>query len=126
MKIRDVMTTRVVTVQPDCPVGRVIETLLGEDVSSVVVVDVSGRVVGLVAESVLLIASVDPQLRADPISLHMERKFVSASPEEAIAQTVEKFLLHRVRHFPVVEEGNLVGIITRRQLIRALMSAGVR
>ena len=121
MQVKDVMTTHIVTVQPDWSVGRVIELMLEEDVSSLIVADANDRLIGIVTESALLVAAVDQQLRTDPISLHMERHFVSSSPEEHVNQTIEKFLLHRVRHFPVVENGKLVGILTRRQLMRGLM-----
>ncbi len=121
MQVQDVMTTHIVTAKSDWSVNRVIELMLDEDVSSLLVVDDNDRLIGIVTESVLLVAAVDQQLRTDPISLHMERRFVSSSPTEPVNQTIEKFLLHRVRHFPVLDNGKLVGILTRRQLMRGLM-----
>ena len=125
MIVRDVMMQKLVTVGPELSVSKGIETLLDEDVSSLLIVDGNERLVGLVTESVLLVAALDPQLRSDPISLHMERKFVSVGPDDPVGQVVEKFLLHRVRHFPVVKKHKLVGVVTRRELMRALLGQKV-
>lgn len=123
MKVSDLMTQNIVTAQPDWSVGQVIDLILNEDVSNIAIVDSNDRLVGIVTESALLVAAFDPQLRTDPISLHMQRKFVSATPNEPVGQVVEKFLLHRVRHFPVVDDNKLVGIVTRRDLMRAVLGS---
>ena len=125
MIVRDVMMQKLVTVGPEWSVSKAIEIMLDEDVSSLLIVDRNERLVGLVTESALLVAALDPPLRSDPISLHMERKFVSIGPDDPVGQVVEKFLLHRVRHFPVVKKHKLVGIVTRRELMRALLGAKV-
>ena len=116
---RDIMQDQLVTARPDWSVRKVLDLLLEEDVSSLAVVDKKGRLIGLVSESVLLLAAFDLQLQSDPISLHLQRQFIEAGPDEPLGQLVEKFLLHRVRRFPVVENGQLLGIVTRRQLLRA-------
>ncbi len=121
MIVSDVMTTKFVKAQPDWSVNRIIELILDEDVSSIAIVDSGGRLVGIVTESALLVAAFDPQLGTDPISLHMQRKFISVHPTEPVEQAAEKFLLHRVRHLPVVENNKLLGIITRRDLMRAML-----
>ena len=117
----DIMNENIVTVRPDWSVRKVTELLLDEDVGSLPVVDETGRMIGLVTESVILLAAVDPQQSSDPISLHMERKFISISPDEPVGQITEKFLLHRVRHFPVTNNRMLLGIVTRRDLMRAFL-----
>ncbi len=117
----DIMSGNTTTVRPEWSVRRVTELLLDEDVSSLPVVDETGRLIGLVTESVVLLAAVDPQHSADPISLHMARNFVCIGLDEPLDQVTEKFLLHRVRHFPVCENQRLLGIVTRRELMRAAL-----
>lgn len=113
------MSGNITTVRPDWSVRRVTELLLEEDVSSLPVVDETGRLIGLVTESVILLAAVDPQHSSDPISLHMARNFICVGLDEPLDQITEKFLLHRVRHFPVCEKQRLLGVVTRRELMRA-------
>lgn len=118
---RDIMNPHVVTAQPEWSVKRVLDLLLDEDIGSLPIVDSTGRLIGLVTESVLLATAFDPQLQSDPITLHMQRRFLAVGPEEPLGQIIEKFLLHRVRHFPVVGNQRLLGIVTRRQLLRAVL-----
>jgi CBS domain-containing protein len=118
---RDIMNDQVVSARPEWSVIKVLDLLLDEDIGSLPIIDDNGRIVGLVTESELLVAAFDPQLQADPVSLHMQRRFIEANPEESVEQLAEKFLLHRVRHFPVVEDQKFLGIINRRQLLRAIL-----
>lgn len=118
---RDIMNAEVVSARPDCSVIKVLDLLLDEDVGSVPIVDANGRLVGLITESVLLVAAFDLQLQSDPVSLHMQRRFIAAGPGDTVEQLAEKFLLHRVRHFPIVENEQLLGIVNRRQLLRAIL-----
>jgi tRNA nucleotidyltransferase (CCA-adding enzyme) len=120
--IRQLMTTPPVTAAPDWTVGKVIDLMLDRDVSTLLIVDAQGRMVGLVSESSLLAPAFDPQLRAHPISLHMQRQFASVDVRETIEGLLETFLLHRVRHLPVMEDGRPVGVISRRDVLRSLMA----
>lgn len=118
---RDIMNDQVISAQPEWSVIKVLDLLLDEDIGSLPIVDDNDRMVGFVSESELLVAAFDPQLQADPVSLHMQRRFIKANPDESVEQLAEKFLLHRVRHFPVVENQKFLGIVNRRQLLRAIL-----
>ena len=126
LTVADVMDDELITVSPEWTVSRVTTVLLDEDVASLWVTDGQKRLIGMVCESVLLLASVDPQLRSDPISLHMQRKFASVAPSDPIGQVVEKFLLHRVPQFPVTAQGKLVGKIGRRDVMRGLLGESTK
>ena len=120
--IRELMTPALITAAPDWTVGKVIDVMLERDVSTLLIVDLQGRMVGIVSESSLLAPAFDPQLRAHPISLHMQRQVASVDLRETIEGLLETFLLHRVRHLPVMENGQPVGVISRRDVLRSLMS----
>ena len=115
------MNDQVISARPEWSVIKVLDLLLEEDIGSLPIIDDNGRMVGLVTESVLLVAAFDPQLQTDPVSLHMQRRFIDASPDESVEHLAEKFLLHRVRHFPVVENKRFLGIVNRRELLRAIL-----
>lgn len=120
--IRELMTPTPITAAPDWTVGKVIDVMLDRDVSTLLIVDLQGRMVGIVSESSLLAPAFDPQLRAHPISLHMQRQVASVDVRETIEGLLESFLLHRVRHLPVMENGQPIGVISRRDVLRSLMS----
>ncbi len=122
LTVRDLMNRHVAAVNINSSVGTTLEKMLEEDVSCLIIVDDSSRPVGLINESDLLVSVFDAQFRANPVSLYMQRKFPSISPDESVGQAVEKFLLHRVPHFPVLDSGKLIGILTRREVMRAAMA----
>ncbi len=111
---------RPVTADPDWTVGKITDVMLDEDVSTILIVDQHGRMIGLVTESALLAAAVDPPRQAEAISLYMERKFASVNSRASLDDVVQTFIDRRVRHLPVIEKGCPVGIISRRRLLQEL------
>lgn len=121
MMLKNVITRKPVTAQSDWTMGRVIDLMLEQDVATLIVVDAGGRMVGLVNELPLLVAAFDPMVRNDPVSLHMQRQFVSLDVRATVAEAAEAILLHRVHYLPVLENWFPVGIISRRDVLRHVM-----
>ena len=143
MNAGDVMTTGVVTVSADTPVGEIVGLLLRHGISAVPVLDKLGAVVGLVSEGDLLrraelgtekrvtgwraFFTGTARLAGDYVRSHgkvaadiMTREVVCVGPGttlDAIAGLMEK---HHIRRVPVVQERRLVGIVSRKNLLRAL------
>ncbi len=143
MNAGDVMTTKVVTVGQQTPVGEIVTTLLRLGISAVPVVDEAGGVVGLVSEGDLLRRSElgtekhrstwrsfftgTARLAGDYVRSHgkvasdvMTRDVICVGPGttlDAIADLMEK---HHIKRVPVVQERKLVGIVSRANLLRAL------
>ncbi len=147
MQAKDVMTPDPVTVRPETPVEEIARLLLDKRISGVPVVDEAGRVVGIVSEGDLIRRLEDsgedpPRRRSWWLELlqlpeERARAFVRAHgrrardimtpdpvtvrpemPLPAIARLLEERGIKRV---PVVdEEGRLVGIVSRADLLRAL------
>jgi CBS domain-containing protein len=118
------MSDKVVTIGPAASVQKAVERLLDENVSSLMVVDDNRRLIGVIDESALLAATLDGHIRHDPVSLHMDRGFVRVRPSDSIDAVIDHSILHQTRQMPVVDGGRLVGLVTRRDLLRAVF--GVR
>jgi|GEM_PF-2285930 len=116
------IVNRPVTADPDWTVGKITDLMLDEDVSTILIVDQHSRMIGLVTESALLVAAVDPPRQTEAISLYMERDFASVDLRASLDDVVQTFISRRVRHLPVIEQGCPVGIISRRRLLRELAS----
>jgi CBS domain-containing protein len=140
MYVRDVMTTDVATVTPGTSLKEVAQILVGRAISGVPVVDIEGGVLGVVSETDLLAKErADPPGRdgplawlVDPIEIVERRKLVARlagevmsapavtiPPNRTVASAAAAMLDHRVNRLPVVEDGRLVGIVTRTDLVRA-------
>ncbi|MEZ6094409.1 MAG: CBS domain-containing protein [Pirellulaceae bacterium] len=113
-------------ISADVTLGKAIEFLLSENLPMLMVVDAAEKIIGVVSETRLLAAAFDTPLQTDPVSLHIERKFISISPDSDLEQIVETFLLHRVRHLPVIgADRRAIGILSRRDVLRHLADVSV-
>ena len=147
MRAMDVMTTNVITVDPDTSV-QALATLLSErGISGVPVVDKDGRVVGIVSEGDLLhraetgterrtqrrrsrwldTFAADQEAARDYVKAHgrsvqeiMTREVISVSDTTELADIATLLETKRIRRVPVVRDGKLVGIVSRANLVRAL------
>jgi CBS domain-containing protein len=140
LRVEDFMTRRVVTVTPDTFILSAARLMLDNHVSGLPVVDASAHVVGIISEVDLLredgksadgspwlqmVAGTDGLTR-DPVQLGarkvdeiMSREPVTVAPDATIAQACRLLAQHRVKRLPVIQDGALVGIIGRADMVRA-------
>jgi len=139
----DVMTTDVVTVDPDRLVRDIAELLYARRISGVPVVDADSNVIGFVSEGDLmrheaivgehhrswwLSLFADERVTAlDYIKAHgrtardlMTSDVVTVEENKTLAEIVEIFQKHRIKCVPVIRERKLVGIVARSDLLKAL------
>ncbi len=126
---RDFMTTHVQTVSPDASLQDVISFLQQHRVSNAPVVDAGpdGRklLVGFISEGDCLEYLSNEVFFGSPAQPHtvrtmMKRHPVCVEPTADIFTLASVFVSHRYRHLPVVEEGRLLGIVSRRDILKAL------
>jgi CBS domain-containing protein len=134
MQVREVMTGDVATVGPDDAVKHVGGLLAQRGFAAVPVVDDDGRLVGIVAEADILRGRVpaDPRLhlRRDrpatgepPSSIAeiMTTRVLSVDAGSDVSDVAALLLEEKLRSVPVLDGGRLVGIVSRRDLLRALV-----
>lgn len=141
MKAADVMSTAVVCIRPDAPVFDAARLLLSERISALPVVDEKSRLVGIVSEGDLVrraeistgkrrtffgdheqLAKDYLKAQGRTVSDVMSRLVVVAEETTelpVIASQMEKF---NIKRLPVVREGKVVGIVSRANLLQALIS----
>lgn len=145
MRARDVMTTQVVTVQPDTSVREVARMLLTNRISAAPVVDTEGRILGMLSEGDLmrrvesgtdssgswwLSLLSGPEYRAEAFvkshGLHakdaMTRAVVSVSEDASLEEVATLLERHRIKRVPVVRDGRVVGIVSRANLLHGLIA----
>jgi CBS domain-containing protein len=142
MTTRDVMTRPVVTVKPETLLKEVAQLLIDHRISGLPVVDPDGSVLGIVSEADFLIKEVGgealPHRRLARFrgesrgSRAQQAKLVALTAGEAmtspaltissgcrIAEAATLMTSRGVNRLPVVDDGRLVGIVTRADLVRA-------
>jgi CBS domain-containing protein len=115
------MSTCVVSVEPGATVGEAIARMMDEHVGSVAVCDGS-RLVGIFTErDVLRLAAGGGEFREQRVGDVMTPNPIVASPDLRIVDAAEIMGERRVRHLPVVEGENLLGMIGIRDVLRTLV-----
>ena len=126
MGIVDVMALRVVSVGPQASVRDAIGRMMSENVGSVAVCD-GPRLVGIFTErDVLRLAGGDEPFRQRRVEEVMTRTIVSVSPEDSVIAAAELMRQHRIRHLPVLQGENLLGIVGIREVLGALVGTALR
>ena len=147
MQAKDVMTTRVVTVDPETAVEDVARLLIERHVSGVPVVDAKGAIVGIVSEGDLMRraeSGTERRTRSWWLSLFddtteaaaayakargrhardvMTTEIVSVAPETPLGEIAELLERRHIKRVPVLKDGKLVGIVSRANLLQGLASA---
>jgi len=139
MKIKDVMTTDVVTVTPDASLKEVASVLAEHRVSGVPVVDEAGSLRGVISEADILFKKcgltepqgvlvwfleprADAKREARTVRQAMTSPARTIGPERPVTEAAGRMLEEGVNRFPVVDDaGKLVGIVTRADLVRAFV-----
>jgi CBS domain-containing protein len=144
----DVMTTTVVTVSPETPVPEVARLLHEHRISGVPVVDGSGNVVGVVSEGDLIghagaigeqrrswwlrLLTGESALARDYAKTHarstsdvMTSRVITVPDTASLADIARQMERHGIKRVPVVQDGRLVGIVSRSNLLQALAAADV-
>ena len=147
MQALDIMTTQVVSVRPDASVFEAAILLTSHHVSGMPVVDDTGAIVGILSEGDLLhrveTGTGKPQRSWLGEFLHSTRRLASeylkenavkvgdimtsnviyVTPQAELSEIADLLERHHIKRVPVLEQGKLVGIVSRANLIRALASA---
>ncbi len=142
MRVRDLMTKDVLTIGPEAPVKDVAKVLVEHRISGLPVCDIEGNVLGVVSEGDILYKEHDPReghaggplgwvidgspnyagwakAKALTAAKSMTSPAIVIAPSETAAAAARVMCERRVNRLPVVEDGVLVGIVTRADLVRA-------
>ncbi|MDP9232559.1 MAG: CBS domain-containing protein [Actinomycetota bacterium] len=121
MAIADVMTFRVVTVTPDDPVSVAIARMLEETIGSVAICE-GDRLVGIFTErDVLRLAGEGSGFADVRVGDVMTRNPVTLSPDDDVLDAARLMGERKVRHLPVLEGENLMGMVGVREVMRTLV-----
>lgn len=142
MKVRDIMDTNVIAITEDTTYETVVKLLLETNASGLPVLNKMGAVVGLVAEKDTMRVMFPryqnyyehpeaytkledreakaKEIRNQKAKVFMRTNVIIVSPDDAILKVGGLMLAHQMSRLPVVENGKVVGVISRRMISRAL------
>jgi len=126
MKISDILRSKgstVVSVPSDCTVLDVVRTFVRHNIGAAVVME-GGRLVGIVSERdvLRLTATGSDGLCVMRVAMVMTRDLVTATSADEVDRAMHLMTDHRVRHLPILDDGNLVGIVSIGDVVNHLRS----
>jgi CBS domain-containing protein len=125
MQVRDGMSEVVLTVGPSHTLREAAEMMVGRGVGAALVSDDELPVPCIVTERDILESlgrGQDPDVEL--VSEHMSEGVVAASPDWSLEHAASEMSTRGIRHLIVFDEGNLVGVLSIRDIVRVWTSAG--
>jgi predicted transcriptional regulator len=133
VKVTEIMSSPVITVTPETGIKTAAKLLVKHAISALPVVDSTGRLVGIVSEADLISieARPDPRSQATPLAPTagstprsvadvMTRDVVVVNAKSEVAQAARTMLNRGVKRVPVVNSRRVVGIVSRRDLVKVI------
>jgi CBS-domain-containing membrane protein len=145
MKAKDVMTSTVISVQPDATILQAARQMLQHHISGLPVIDKSGRIVGILSEGDFLrrretqtarkhsrwleflmgpgrLAAEYSHSHANRVAQAMTTDVQTVTEDAQLEDIVELMESHRIKRVPVLRGNKVVGIVTRSNLVHAMVS----
>lgn len=144
MQAKDIMTTTVVTVEPDATVRDIAKRLIANSISAVPVVERDGKLIGIISEGDLMrrvdigterqpswwlsfLMSGSDEAAREFVKTHgrqaadvMTRTVITVREDTPVPEIAELLEKHQIKRVPVVRGDKVVGIVSRANLIRGL------
>ena len=116
--------SNIITFSPDQPIQDVISTIITKKIAGAPVLDDQQHVVGMISEKDCLRLIVDQAYNNMPaetrrVSDYMTPKVQALARTTTILEAANEFLNSPIRRFPIVENGLLIGQVSRRHILRA-------
>ncbi|HNS52578.1 MAG TPA: CBS and ACT domain-containing protein [Anaerolineae bacterium] len=132
MLVRDRMSTKPVTILVSTPIAEALRTMRQADVRRMPVLDEAGKLVGIVSEKDLLVASPSPASSLTVSEVHyllnhlsvselMSTEVITISPDTPVEEAARIMADHKIGGLPVMESDRLVGIITETDVFTVLL-----
>ena len=124
MKVKDILADKgsfVVTVSEDKTVFEAMEIFAKHKVGSLLVIDDNKNPVGIIAARDVLMETlrVVDGIKQSKVKDVMTKEIIVASPDDDIEQVEKVMTKNRIRHLPIIESGNIAGIISIGDLVKA-------
>lgn len=131
--VRDWMSSPVISVDEEALLPEARSLMAEQGIRRLPVVDATGQLVGIITQSDIYKISASPATDVQDYDLYsiaghlavrrfMTRPAITASPDESVVAVAQRMLAHKISGLPVVEDGQIVGMITESNIFRMLIA----
>jgi CBS domain-containing protein len=122
IKAADFMTKKVIAATEDLPLTEVIELLVKHNISFLPVLDAEQNFLGVITEYDVINFASSGEADRTKVKEAMSRQVVHFSPEDNFETIVNECLTKRIHRAPIIEGGKVVGIVSRRDILRQMLN----
>jgi len=145
--VKDIMVTEVIAVQEDASVEELSKILVENKISGVPVVDKEGKLVGIATEGDLIVKDSDlhfpryfklldsiiyleslnkfkanlKKYLGTRVSDVMSTEVKTVTEDTPVSEAANLMIRHNINRLPVMDENNMVGIVTRSDIVRSMI-----
>ncbi|MFA5260306.1 MAG: CBS domain-containing protein [Candidatus Omnitrophota bacterium] len=123
-KAREIMIKDVIVVHQTTPLLEAMQILVEKKISGLPVVDKEEKLIGVITEKDLLRLLVSDVITSqEVVGDYMSLDVQCFSPQDNVIEICEFFIKTNVRRVPIVENGRVIGVISRRDIIRLILNS---
>ncbi len=128
MKVKDILTAKgkkVISIQEENTIFEALQSFHTHRVGSLIVLDLQHKIVGIISPRDILTAILraPDKLKEIQVKEVMTRDLIVATPDDDLDYVEVTLTENRIRHLPVVEKQQLVGIISIGDVVKAQLKA---
>lgn len=120
-EIKDIMACDVLTVKRHTPIMEVIEILLENDVTGMPVINDDGSMAGIISEKDVMVLLSGLENSSAVVEDFMTEDVISFDVNDDLIAVCECLVQNSFRRVPIVDNGRLVGIVSRKDIIKYIL-----
>ncbi len=119
---KKIMSPDVVSVSRDTDIYEAIATMVNANVTGLPVVNPDGTLAGILSEKDVLRLLCDAADHAGKVEGYMTGDIVTFHEDDSLVELADCFMKHNFRRVPILRDGKIVGIVSRRDVVRFILS----
>jgi len=121
-RARDVMTTDIITVTQDVKLTKAMKLLIDNRISGLPVLAEDGKLIGIITEHDIVNFAFSGEADNTTVKQAMTREVFTFAPDVNLYNIINCFASNRVRRVPIVYDGKVVGIVSRRDILKEMLA----
>lgn len=123
LRVRDYMTRELITIPADTEIAQAIHLLIEHDISGLLVNDGAGGIAGVFTERDCIAVAAEAgyyEQWGGPVANYMSAQVETVGPDDNLMDIAARMATSPHRRFPVVDDNKLIGLLSRRDVMRAI------
>lgn len=118
---KTIMKTHLIIVKRQTPIYEAIRTMVENNITGLPVVDDDMTLIGIITEKDVLSLLYNIEDKPSKVEDFMTKGIVSFDQEDSLIDIAESFIKNHFRRVPIVAQGKLVGIVSRKDIIKYIL-----